>query len=102
MNAQKPENAKILEEQLDEVFEYHRTGAHEQAESLYLRLISKFPGIWQLYFNYGLLLYDLERFTEALDTYLSGLAINDGSADLFYNTAICQKELGLLEEATQS
>ncbi len=97
-----PETEKSLEEQLCEVFDYHSTGAYAQAESSYLRLLARFPDIWQLYFNYGLLLYDLNRLEDALDIYGKGIAINDTSADLFYNTAICQKELGLLDEAVES
>ena len=91
-----------LESRLTEVFEHHQNGYYDRAEFHYRELIEQYPGIWQLYFNCGLLLFELGRYEEALDLYLGGLAINDSSQDLLYNTGICQKELGRFEEAIAS
>ena len=92
----------LLENRLTEVFENHQNGCYDRAEFQYRELIEQYPGIWQLHFNCGLLLFELGRCEEALEFYLGGLAINDSSEDLLYNTGICQKELGRFEEAIAS
>ncbi len=91
-----------LEVRLTEVFENHQNGYYDRAEFQYRELIEQYPGIWQLHFNCGLLLFELGRCEEALEFYLGGLAITDSSEDLLYNTGICQKELGRFEEAIAS
>lgn len=97
-----PGDAPSLESKLTEVFKHHENGDYKLAEFAYRSLIEQYPGIWQLYFNFGLLLFELKRFQEALDVYLAGLAINDTNEDLLYNTGICQKELGRFEDAITS
>jgi predicted TPR repeat methyltransferase len=88
-----------LERLLAAVCSMHEAGELEQAELLYRELIDRYPFIWQLYFNLGLLLFESSRPEEALEVYLKGLSINCASDDLLYNTAICQKELGHDEAA---
>jgi predicted TPR repeat methyltransferase len=91
-----------LEHRLNAAFSFHEAGEFRQAELLYRELIDRYPGIWQLYFNCGLLLFELGRLEEALECNLSGLAINPASDDLLYNSAICQKELGNYHSAIES
>ncbi|NNK55972.1 MAG: tetratricopeptide repeat protein [Desulfofustis sp.] len=79
----------------------HEAGDLRQAELLYRELIDRFPDIWQLYFNCGLLLFESGRHEEALESYLRGLAVNPASDDLLYNAAICQKELGRYQAAIE-
>lgn len=80
----------------------HESGDYEAAERGYRELIASQPAIWQLYFNLGMLLFDQRRFEEALTCYLDGCAVNHGSIDLLYNSAICFKELGRFDEAIDS
>ena len=94
-----PADDTSLERKLVEVFKHHENGEYERAEFLYRELIEHFPDIWQLYFNCGLLLFELGRYEDALKVYLGGLAIDDSNEDLLFNTGICQKELGRFEEA---
>ena len=92
----------ILEHLLAEAFSLHEAGDLKEAELRYRELINRYPAIWQLYFNYGLLLFESGRIKEALECNLKGLAINPSSDDLFYNSAICYKELGNYQAAIES
>jgi len=87
---------------LSEIQNHHESGDFEAAERGYRELINAQPALWQLYFNMGLLLFDLHRYEEALEYYRDGLTINRTDADFLYNYAICLKELGRLEEAIDS
>lgn len=102
MSDTNPIDSSLFERQLNEVFTLHENGDLDRAEALYRQLIDRYPEIWQLHFNCGLLLFEAGRHAEALEFYLGGLKINDGSEDLLFNTAICQKELGLIEDAIHS
>ena len=87
---------------LNEVQNDHESGNFGAAERGYRELIDKQPALWQLHFNLGLLLFDLERYDEALKCYLDGLAVHNKSIDLLYNCAICFKKLDRLGEAIDS
>jgi predicted TPR repeat methyltransferase len=92
----------LLARRLEAVFSLHQAGELTQAELLYRELINNYPDIWQLFFNCGLLLFELGRFEEALECNLRGLAINPASDDLLYNCALCQKKLGRYRAAIES
>ena len=92
----------ILEHLLAEAFSLHEAGDLKKAELRYRELIDRYPAIWQLYFNFGLLLFESGRIEEALECNLKGLAINPSSDDLLYNSAICHKELGNYQGAIES
>ncbi|MCG6929167.1 MAG: tetratricopeptide repeat protein [Desulfofustis sp.] len=87
---------------LHTVFALHEEGAFDEAEPLYRELIDRGPSIWQLHFNYGLLLYERGRYEEALTAYRRGLALDDANPDLLYNLALCQKKIGSRQEAVNS
>ncbi len=90
-----------LERRLVAAYSLHERGEMRQAELLYRELIDRYPTIWQLHYNCGLLLFELGRYEEALELYLRGLVINPASDDLLYNTALCQKELGHYQAAIE-
>jgi len=80
--------------ELDEVFDLHERGNYEPAEALYRKLIAAYPGIWQICFNFGLLLFELGRFDEAAAVYRHGIDLDGQNPDLWYNLALCRKQLG--------
>ncbi len=94
--------AEFLERIFTQACALHEDGKLTAAEQLYLELLRRCPGVWQLYFNLGLLLFEAARHEEALAVYTEGLAINPDSEDLLFNTAICQKELGQFQAAAES
>ena len=87
-------DSSSLQSLLEEACTLHENGAYQQAEKLYRELIEQIPGIWQLHYNRGLLLFETGRYQEALESYLYGLSIAPENEDLLFNSAICQKELG--------
>lgn len=89
-------------QRLVEVQNDHETGNVKAAERGYRELIEQRPAVWQLYCNLGMLLFDQQRFEEALHCYLDGLSVNEESVDLLYNIGICFKELGRFGEAVDS
>jgi predicted TPR repeat methyltransferase len=87
---------------LSEVFSLHESGRLTEAEALYRQLLIEQPTIWQLHFNLGMLYFEQQRYLDALACYVDGLKIQGDSVDLLYNTAICQKKLGLVKDAIGS
>lgn len=99
MNHSESESTESFEHQLTIVFELHEQGNFKDAESLYCKLIDQFPSIWQLHFNYGLLLFETGRFAESVEAYQQGLTLDADNPDLLFNLALCKKNLGVYEEA---
>ena len=102
MNLSRPETEQDLIDLLQAAFEAHQGGGLDEAETLYRHLLIYAPHLWQIHYNLGLLLYELNRLEEALDVYEEGLEICPDDQDLLFNYAICQKRAGLLEPALES
>lgn len=102
MSQSEGKTSESFEQQLTYVFELHEQGRYEDAESLYQKLIEQYPSIWQLHFNYGLLLFELSRFSDAERTYRQGLSISPDNVDLWYNLALCCKKLDSYKSAVDA
>jgi predicted TPR repeat methyltransferase len=102
MNQSSAEAAETAVTRLEHAVALHGNGQYREAESIYRELLDQFPGIWLLHFSFGLLLFELSRYEEALVSYLAALELTSASSELFYNTAICQKTLGCYEDAIVS
>ena len=82
--------------------EAHQNGDYETAESIYRMLVARKIESWYLHYNFGLLLYETQRFQEALEQYLAAVSINTTNGDVYYNLGLCHKRCGHLEQAISS
>ena len=80
----------------------HQNGDYETAETIYRMLVSRKLESWYLHYNFGLLLYETQRFQEALEHYLTAVSITTTNGDVYYNLGLCQKRCGQLEPAISS
>ncbi|MBT8359876.1 MAG: tetratricopeptide repeat protein [Deltaproteobacteria bacterium] len=99
-------NQSYSEQQLLELFsqacQLHQYGEPAEAERLYRRLLELLPNMWQLYYNFGLLLYEQKRFHDAHELYQKAVSLTNPDNDLLYNLALCQKALGKYQQAIAS
>jgi len=99
-------NQSYSEQQFLELFsqacQLHQCGEPAEAERLYRRLLELLPNMWQLYYNFGLLLYEQKQFQDAHELYQKAVSLTNPDNDLFYNLALCQKALGRYQQAIAS
>jgi tetratricopeptide (TPR) repeat protein len=89
--------------ELDRLFtravQHMQRGEHEQALSLWHRLLLINPGIPEIKVNMGYSLYEMGRFSAARDSFISAMDQNAFQANAYYGLAITSERMGDLDGA---
>jgi len=88
-----------LEDAIDRGYLLHGAGRLEQAEAVYRKALETWGPDPLLLYNLGVLLEDLERKAEALESYQAALRADPAMADGHYNLALLCEKLGRPQEA---
>ena len=88
-----------LEDAIDRGYLLHEAGRLEQAEAVYRKALETWGPDPLLLYNLGVLLEDLERKAEALESYQAALRADPAMADGHYNLALLCEKLGRPQEA---
>lgn len=93
----------LTENQIKELFEkavkLQDKGALDEALDLIKQLLELFPTAFLLHYNAGLIYFEKESYTTALEHYNSALCEIDNEPNLLYNLALCHKKLTNYDKA---
>lgn len=74
-------------------------GRLEEAREKYRLLLVYLPNVGPFHYNLGLVLYDLDNFSEALGEFSLALSCGSDDADTLFNLALCQVATGSYRDA---
>jgi tetratricopeptide (TPR) repeat protein len=89
----------VVQAEMEEGYELHEAGRLQEAEAAYRRTLDTHGPDALLLYNLGVLLQDMERKPEAVETYEAALELDPAMADGHYNLALLCEELGRAREA---
>jgi tetratricopeptide (TPR) repeat protein len=93
------EKAESIEAQIDRGYFLHEAGQLEEAEAVYRGALKTWGADPLLLYNLGVLLEDLDRKAEALESYQEALRGDPLMADCHYNLALLCERLSRPQEA---
>ncbi len=88
-----------VQTEVEDGYELHEAGRLQEAEAAYRMTLETYGPDALLLYNLGVLLQDMERKPEAVDSYEAALALDPAMADGHYNLALLCEELGRAREA---
>jgi tetratricopeptide (TPR) repeat protein len=89
----------VVQAEMEDGYELHEAGRLQEAEAAYRRTLDTHGPDALLLYNLGVLLQDMERKPEAVETYEAALELDPAMADGHYNLALLCEELGRAREA---
>jgi protein O-mannosyl-transferase len=81
------------------VLTWRQTAMYRDIETLWRTTLAKNPGCWMAYNNLGLVSYQANRITEAMDLFKQSLRINPDNAEAHYNLGNALLQTGRTSEA---
>ena len=93
------EKAETIAAQIDRGYSLHEAGQLAQAEAVYRKALKTWGADPLLLYNLGVLLEDLDRKPEALQSYQAALRGDPAMADCHYNLALLCEQLRRPQEA---
>jgi len=94
-----PSSHKEIESSFAEAFALHSRSEFAAAEKIYTRLLELVADSGLLHYNIGLLYFQTENYNKALTHYSTARHLAPSDPDSLFNLALCQKKLGLLDDA---
>jgi tetratricopeptide (TPR) repeat protein len=89
----------VVQAEMEDGYELHEAGRLQEAEAAYRRTLDTHGPDALLLYNLGVLLQDMERKPEAVETYEAALELDPAMADGHSNLALLYEELGRAREA---
>jgi tetratricopeptide (TPR) repeat protein len=88
-----------LEAEIDAAFDLHEAGRLQESEAAYRKALEAHGPDPLILYNLGVLLQDMDRKVEAVESYQAALHVDPAMADAYYNLALLCEELGKAQEA---
>lgn len=88
-----------VQTEVEDGYELHEAGRLQEAEAAYRMTLETHGPDALLLYNLGVLLQDMKRKAEAVETYEAALQLDPSMADGHYNLALLCEELGRAREA---